>query len=166
MTVFLFRHEIIVIIFFIWNVFIFLKKLLYEKVSFYVSLVVWLYSWWFIGSCDCIFCTYLLQVVQIKYDLPHSELQNIALQAMAMLNGNPSLDAHALVSFFVSIWHHWMENTVESYVLIEEKFGYVWSFISFLTVYEMDHFWETVNCHKNWIEACPCLRQPGHKCLW
>ncbi|KMZ69414.1 HEAT repeat-containing protein [Zostera marina] len=39
---------------------------------------------------------FFLQVVQIKYDLPHSELQNIALQAMDMLNGNPSLDTHAL----------------------------------------------------------------------
>lgn len=48
--------------------------------------------------------TYLLQVVQIKYDLPHSELQNIALQAMDMLNGNPSLDTHALVIYLLIVF--------------------------------------------------------------
>ncbi|XP_072983205.1 protein SWEETIE isoform X2 [Typha latifolia] len=39
---------------------------------------------------------FFLQVIHLKYHFPDSELQNIALQAMDMLQGNGSLDPHAL----------------------------------------------------------------------
>ncbi|XP_068489389.1 protein SWEETIE isoform X2 [Phaseolus vulgaris] len=39
---------------------------------------------------------FLLQVIRIKYLLPDSELQNLALQVMEMLRAETSVDAHAL----------------------------------------------------------------------
>lgn len=38
------------------------------------------------------------QVIHLKYHYPHSELQNLALKAMEMLQGNASIDPHALVT--------------------------------------------------------------------
>jgi len=39
----------------------------------------------------------MMQVMRLKYHIPDSELQNFSLQTLDMLQGNASLDAHALV---------------------------------------------------------------------
>lgn len=44
----------------------------------------------------CTMC--LSQMIHMKYGTPDSELQNYAIQTMEILQGNDSLDPHALVS--------------------------------------------------------------------
>jgi hypothetical protein len=46
---------------------------------------------------------YVAQMMHMKYGFPDSELQNYAIQAMEILQGNDSPDPHALVSSFVDL---------------------------------------------------------------
>ncbi|KAJ4781926.1 HEAT repeat-containing protein [Rhynchospora pubera] len=41
-------------------------------------------------------CVFFFQVIHLKYHYPHSELQNLALKAMEMLQGSGSIDPHSL----------------------------------------------------------------------
>jgi len=45
----------------------------------------------------------LSQMIHMKYGTPDSELQNYAIQAMEILQGNDSPDPHALVSSSVAL---------------------------------------------------------------
>jgi len=50
-----------------------------------------------------LFTMVLSQMIHMKYGTPDSELQNYAIQAMEILQGNDSPDPHALVSSSVAL---------------------------------------------------------------